>query len=613
MIAGLFVRSGRREELSPAAVDGMATRLGVEPLTSARSASVLFAGDGACAGTRGYVSWVADLDLTNAEDLRSRFAVELSDRLVPALYERRGRDFVHELRGGFAIALHDAERNIMLLAVDHFGIRRLFYAATAEHVAFASRATVLGAAPGVDMSLDPAAIYRYLNFGYIPAPHSAYRGVRRLAPGHRVVAERTDVRATAYWDLTFTEQHIPLRAAAEAKYQATEQAVARCLGGVAMKETGAFLSGGTDSSTVVGLMSRLTGEKVNTFSIGFGEQRYNELEYAAITAEHFKAAAHTHIVTPAEAFEVLPRVVEAYDEPFANDSAIGTYCCARVAADAGITRLLAGDGGDEIFGGNDRYRTDAIFGLYSRIPHVVRRRVIEPLLTRMPRRDAGLVGRARRYVTRASMPNPQRFYSYEFFFHQNASTLLDSSFVSAAGGGAPFDDLSAHWRKTRGTSELNRLLYLDLKLTIGDNDLYKVTQTSQLAGVRTDFPLLDLDLVTWLAHLPASYKVRGLEKRHLFKRTFRGLLPSATLTKRKHGFGVPVSDWLRSDAMFKELAKDVLLGGSPRTAQWFSPGAVERLFSLHGSDATSYYGSLLWTVLMLELWHREHAQQGRPS
>jgi asparagine synthase (glutamine-hydrolysing) len=612
MIGGLFARGGP-VDVTRALALAVASRAGAVPrVVASQGSSAFFGGRGISAGTRAGVAWVADLDLTNADDLRTRFGFDSVDDVVPVLYERRGREFVHELRGGFALAIHDQQGDVLLLAVDHFGIRRLFYSATNGRLAFASRASALGAAPGVDMTVDPAAIYRYLNFGFVPAPHSAYRGVRRLPPGHRLVADRTGVRAAPYWNLTFTEDPIPLRAAAEATYRTTEQAVSRCLGRAAMKETGAFLSGGTDSSTVVGLMSKLTGEKVNTFSIGFGEKRYDELEYAAITAGHFAAAAHTHIVTPEEAFEVLPRLVDVYDEPFANDSAIGTYWCARLAADTGITRLLAGDGGDEIFGGNERYRTDAIFGFYGRIPPVIRQRLIEPALTFIGPRNGGVLGRAQRYVRRASTPNPDRFYSYEFFFGQNASDLLDPAFVAAAGSGAPLEDLAAHWRRTRGCGELNRLLYLDLKLTIGDNDLYKVTETSQLAGVRVGFPLLDLDLVTWLAHLPASYKLRGLEKRYLFKRAFRQLLPAATLKKRKHGFGVPVATWLRSDTRFHELAKDMLLGAASRTSRYFLPGAVERLFASHANDGTSYYGSLLWTVLMLELWQRRHAE-GRVS
>jgi asparagine synthase (glutamine-hydrolysing) len=167
-----------------------------------------------------------------------------------------------------------------------------------------------------------------------------------------------------------------------------------------------------------------------------------------------------------------------------------------------------------------------------------------------------------------------------------------------------------HFRRRGDASELNRLLYLDLKLTIGDNDLLKVTRTAELAGVAVRFPLLDLALVDFTGTLPTEFKVRGLEKRHLFKRAFRTLLPSETLAKRKHGFGVPTAEWLRSHSGFRELARDTLLSARARGRGYFQPGAVEGLFTLHASDSTAFYGDILWSLLMLELWHRRHADPG---
>jgi asparagine synthase (glutamine-hydrolysing) len=346
---------------------------------------------------------------------------------------------------------------------------------------------------------------------------------------------------------------------------------------------------------------------VNAFSIGFADDGYNELPYAELAARHFDANHYTHVIHATEALDLLPRLVEAYDEPFGNDSMIGTALCAKLAADCGMKRLLAGDGGDEIFGGNERYRMEAILGLYHRIPGPVRRAVVEPALFACPDGGGSIVGRAQRYVRRSNIPNPRRFYSYEFYFGQQADEFLAPDFVAEAGATAPFDVLDAHWGQCAGAAELNRLLYLDMKLTIGDNDLYKVTRTAELAGMQVAFPMLDLPLVEFMATVPARDKVRGFEKRYLFKRAFRRLLPAATLSKRKHGFGVPTSAWLRSDPGFRALAHDVLLSGSARTAAWFRPGAVERLFQLHRDDATSFYGGHLWKLLMLELWHRGQA------
>ena len=558
---------------------------------------------------RGRVRVVADLDLTSLHDVPGMRTEEPAQALAD-LYEREGPHGVRHLRAGFAVLVWDEEKRILVLAVDHVGIRRLYYAVDGRQASFASRASALLAVPGVDGSVNPTVVFQYLNFGYVPAPASIHRGIHRVPPGHLVTISDRGVVLEKYWDVTFTEARVaPVTAAAEI-YRRTEQSVARLISSAPIKETGAFLSGGTDSSTVVGLMTRLTGERINAFSIGFGEKRYDELGYAEVTARHFGAALHSHTIAPAEALQVLPCLVESYDEPFGNDSAIGTFCCARLAEQCGMKRLLAGDGGDEIFGGNERYRTDAIFARYHRIPSVLRQTMVEPLLRALPGSDGSLVDWARRYVHRANIPNPYRFYSYGFFFMHEGAELLAPDFLAAAGQAAPHDVVDGHWRHAAADAELNRLLYLDLKLTIGDNDLHKVNRTAELAGVQVAFPMLDLPLVEFMATLPARYKVRGLDKRYLFKRAFSELLAPATLNKRKHGFGVPVSVWLRENRGFADLARDTLLAASARIRPWFRPGALEHLFRLHAGDVTPYYGSILWTVLMLELWHRHHASAG---
>ncbi|HXH83276.1 MAG TPA: asparagine synthase-related protein, partial [Candidatus Tectomicrobia bacterium] len=290
--------------------------------------------------------------------------------------------------------------------------------------------------------------------------------------------------------------------------------------------------------------------------------------------------------------------------PFGNNSAIGTYLCARLARETGVSRLLAGDGGDEIFGGNERYRTDRVFARYHAVPRPVRRRVIEPVLSLWPAALGGPLARAQRYVRRASIPNPRRFYSYSFFFAGEGRRLLAPEWLAGLDPEAPWGVVERHFAEPRASSELNRLLYLDLKLAIADNDLLKVVRTADAAGVRVRFPLLDVPLVELAATFPCDLKVRRLEKRYVFKRAFQGLLPPEVLAKTKHGFGVPTALWLKSHRGFRELARDTLLSGAARQRGLFRPGALEELFALHARDATAYYGDVLWTVLMLELWQR---------
>jgi len=549
---------------------------------------------------------VADLDLVNLEDLPGIADGAAPGACLRGLHSQLGTGFATRLRGAFAIAIWDASRRRLALVADRFGFKRMYYAVTDNGVAFGSRAGSPLALPGCSTDVDPGAVYAYLNFGTVPAPQSIYRVVRRLAPGEMLVWEDGRVTVSQYWDLSYSERALGQVAAARATYGQTEKAMRQTLSGLEPKHTGAFLSGGTDSSTIVGLMSRLTGERVHAFSIGFQEARYNELEYAELAARHFDAAHYTRIVTADEALAHLPDIVAAYDEPFGNNSALPTYLCARLARETGMKVLLAGDGGDEIFGGNERYRRESILARYYRIPPFVRRGLVEPMVRLFPAEAPGLAGKARRYVERASLPNPDRFYSTEFFVSQHRNQVLHPDFLASTVADAPIQVARRHFEAPTGAAELNRLLHVDLKITLGDNDLFKVARTAEAAGIGVRFPLLDHSLVEFMAGLPTSYKVRGGEKRYIFKEAFGTLLPEPILAKVKHGFGLPTSDWLKRHQGFRELGRETLLSSRARQRGYFAPGAVEELFRLHEADHTPFYGDILWNILMLELWHERH-------
>lgn len=567
----------------------------------------------ACVGSDPDVWALADLELTNWPDLAALGGTPTGHPgVVSALYAQEGVQCFRRLRGGFAVALWDRRHRTLLLAVDPFGIKRLFYTTSTGATAFASRPSLLVGAPGVSGEPEPNALFAYLAFGFVPAPLSVFRNVRRLPPGHVLLAEEGRLRVEPYWDLAYTPRLWRETEAASTAYRLAQAAVASALGDATPKEIGTFLSGGTDSSAVLGLLSRLTGERISAFSIGFEEPGYDELGYAELAARHFGAAHYSRILRAAEALDLLSRLVAAFDEPFGNNSALGTLACAELARECGVGRLFAGDGGDEIFGGNERYRTDRVYARYHRIPARVRRGVIEPTLRWVPETAPAFVGRARRYVRRASLPNPQRFFSWEFFFVEEAPRLLAPEFLASVDATLPHRIIQAHYDRAAAQEELDRLLYLDLKLAIGDNDLLKVTRTAEVAGVEVRFPLLDLPLVEHTATWPANFKLRGLEKRYLFKRAFRGLLPPETLAKRKHGFGVPTAVWLRSHRGFRELGHDLLLAPNARVAAYFRPGALAELFELHDREPSPYYGDRLWSVLMLELWHRHHLEETRP-
>ena len=303
-------------------------------------------GSGIVSGRSGDATLMADVDLTNRDELPG--SPDGAD-LVQCLERFHAQDdtnFVIQLRGAFGIALWIPSRRRLVLAADRLGFRRLYYAVSNQGIAFGSRVKAPLALPGLSREIDADAVYAYLNFGTVPAPQSIYRAVRRLAPGQILVWENGRVSLHQYWDVVYSERRLDKSEAARTIYGQTAEAVRQTLTGLEAKDTGAFLSGGTDSSVVVGLMSRLTRERVQAFSIGFQEERYNELEYAELAARHFAAAHYARIVTADEALQCLPDIVEAYDEPFGNNSALPAYLCARYAREAGVRVLLAGDGGD---------------------------------------------------------------------------------------------------------------------------------------------------------------------------------------------------------------------------------------------------------------------------
>jgi asparagine synthase (glutamine-hydrolysing) len=605
-------RTGRPAWLSELA-GSLARTESLEETTFGPFAGVQVGGEGMCHRVGPVWILASDLDLVNLDDLRRLTHSDDVLKGLTSLYAREGIHGLGRLRGAFALALWDSDRRELVLAVDQVGMHRLYYAVTSDGVAFGSRPGLLRGVPTLDGEPDPTAVYCYLNFGYVPAPMSITPAIRRVDPGCVVTVRDRGVAVERYWDVSYEERSQDEAAAAHGAAQLSSEAVARALGDGTSKNTGAFLSGGTDSSTILGLMTRLTGERIHAFSIGFQERRYDELEYAERAARHFGALHHVSRVSPADALEVLPRLVDAYDDPLGNNSAIGAFLCAQLARENGMSRLLAGDGGDEIFGGNERYTTDGVFARYQRIPALLRRGLLEPALAALPEGEKTLIGRAKRYVRRANIPNPRRFYSYEFFFAQAGGDLLSRDFLSSVDPESPWRVLERHFERVRASEELNRLLYLDLKLTIGDNDLYKVTRTADQAGVEVRFPFLDLPLIEHTATWPVAFKVHRGEKRVLFKRAFGELLPTAILRKQKHGFGVPTSQWLRTHAGFVELLHDSLHHADSHVRKYFRAGALDEIVRRHAVDSTAFYGDILWNLLMLELWHRRHGPSRRAA
>lgn len=560
-----------------------------------------------------------DAELYNEEDLRGLAEAPeaapgaATAALLAGLYRRFDSGLFEKLRGNFSIVLWDRRQRRLLAAVDEFAIHSLVYYQNPRVVLVASRIEALLASGEVPRDVNPGAIANYLNYTVNLAPNTIFQGVERLLPGTFLEVSEKGVACRRYWDMSYP---IDERSSEEELSRRLESVVEEA---VRLRSTdrefnrlGAFLSGGTDSSTVVGMMGRLQLGRVKTFSIGFDEERFNELEYARITARKFAADHHEYLVTAADCAAALPDMVRYFDEPYGNSSAIPTYFCARLAAQNGVNVLLAGDGGDELFAGNERYLSDRLFAAYHKIPGFLRKGLVEPTLAAIPIRR-GPIRTARSYIRRCNQRHPERFFTYALLLDNPLTEIFEPDFLGALGGYSVLERPTYYYQEGPASDPLNRLLYLDVKITLADNDLLKVTRMSEMAGIRSRFPFLDRAVAEFSGCIPAGLKLKGTQKRYLFKRAFRNLLPQEVIQKKKHGFGIPVATWMKTDPRMREIARDILFSARTYERGFIRRKFVEDLFEKHASDTTPFYGDILWMFLTMELWFRQFVDEARKA
>ena len=526
---------------------------------------------------------------------------EVCRRLADSFRER-GAEALSSLEGDFTVALVDPARGELTLAIDRTGTRNLVYRQEADALVFAANLDALAAHPCVSQRIDPQGIYDYLYFHMIPGPSTVFAGSRRLPAGHFVNARAGAVVERPYWQMRFDEQ-----------VRGDERELAREFRGIVERAVGAaasgavcgtFLSGGTDSSTITGFLSRLAGGPVDSFSIGFDARGYDEMAYARIAAQRFGTRHHEYYVTPTDVADALPMIAAEYDQPFGNASAVPTFYCAKLAREHGITRMLGGDGGDELFGGNARYARQQVFAVYDHIPAGLRRSLIEPIAQSALARRLPLVRKGASYVEQARQPMPARYESYNLLERMGPENVFTPDFLAAIDREQPLSHMSQVWNEAHARTLINRMLALDLKYTLADNDLPKVTRMCDRAGVDVAFPLLDQSVVDFSARLAPSLKLRRGQLRYFFKKALRDFLPDEIIRKTKHGFGLPAGPWIASDPRLRSFAGDALhsLGkrGIVRTA------FLDDLVGSRIREHAGYYGTMVWILVMLELWFATH-------
>jgi len=537
-----------------------------------------------------------DALIRKGHSFRSRSDTEV----IVHLYEDLGPEALRALRGMFALAIWDANHRQLLLARDRLGKKPLFYFAGPSSFAFASELQSLLEDPSVPRVPDLEAIRYYLTYRYVPSPYSAFQGIRKLPPAHYLLLKDGQLRLNRYWTLHYAEKsHEPEEVLSERLRGSLEEAVRlRMISDVPI---GAFLSGGLDSSAVVALMSRLSGAPVKTFSIGFEEDAFSELPYARSIARRFGTDHHEFVVKP-DAVSILPLLVRHFGEPFADSTAVPQYYLSKLAREH-VTVVLAGDGGDEAFGGYDRYVAILVARPTDRIPSPLRNGLAGVIrrLSRFPLSTPFLL-RTSRFL-RALSDDPQRRYArwVSHFDLQQQAVLFSSAFLKHVRGVDPERLVLDVYQQTDATHLLDATLDVDVRTYLPDDLLVKVDITSMANSLEVRAPLLDHPLMEMAASLPPSLKIQGLEKKYLLKRAMADLLPVEILNRPKQGFIVPIDHWFRHD--LAEMAYDTLLDPRSLGRGYFRPEVVRRLLDEHVRGVQNFHRQL-WNLLMLELWHR---------
>ncbi|HEY6939995.1 asparagine synthase C-terminal domain-containing protein [Dokdonella sp.] len=508
-------------------------------------------------------------------------------------------------RGRFAQVAWSANGRRAVALTDHFSTLPLYALELDGTVMLASDLRLILASPLCRREIDPLAIYHYLNFAYVPAPSTICMGVQRLAPGTRYAWDGGRGRSTRYWLPEYAED---LRGDdARLARDLREQIVASVhdYRPSDARGWGCFLSGGTDSSSIVSILASEKPEaKVRSFSIGFAEAGYDELGYAELVARTVGAEPYTARVGSGEAVALLERVVDAWDQPFGDASAVPTLACAALAATQSVDTLLAGDGGDEIYGGNERYAKDRVMEAFYGLPAPLK--ALARGIGRVAGRSSShFLNRIDNFTRRASLPNPDRFYTDDSFGSDDYDELLSPGFRARVPRDASLEFMRSVYALGGDAGPLHRIMRLDLQMAIAQNDLYKVHGACRAHGISARYPYLDPRLVAYTGRLPPSYKVRGTTKRYLFKQAMAGILPDDVLRKKKQGFGLPVAVWLRNDAAFQGFVRDVLFDPRTLARGLFERAFVERLLAEHARGRWDHSRGI-WQLVVLELWLRRH-------
>jgi asparagine synthase (glutamine-hydrolysing) len=544
------------------------------------------------------------------EDLLKRghhFSTHSDTEVIVHLYEEMGADCVTRLRGMFAFALYDERRGRLLMARDRLGKKPLHYALQSgavhdQRLLFGSEIkSILTVAPDL-ATVNNQALLQYMYFGYIPDPLTAFTAIQKLPAGHLLEFANGKIDVRQYWDLPQYGTHPPRSEEAcleEMEHRLAEAVRIRLISDVPL---GALLSGGTDSSTVVALMARASAKPVKTFAIGFRDQDFNEAAYARMVADKFGTDHHELIVEP-DVLETVEMLTASLEEPFGDSSMLPTYyvsCLARKH----VTVALSGDGGDEIFGGYERYGIHLRRRAFERIPNWARRFYRERIYPRLPDDMRG-----KKFSYNVSLPWRERYVdgiSFVPSFEREMPLLSDQFRAVLSESGSPEDVMYEYFDHAPAKDPVSQMLYVDTKTYMVADILTKVDRMSMATSLEVRVPILDHEFVEWATGLPVDWKIRGGKQKYILRKLAERVgVPREVLYRPKRGFALPLVHWMKHE--LKELIMTILLDPATLQRGYFEARGVRQLLDEHFRGRRDHSGRI-WRLLIFELWHRNYLE-----
>lgn len=553
-------------------------------------------------------------EIYNYQELRQPFVDQgypfrshSDTEVILALYEKYGEACLQYLRGMFAFALWDTRQEKLFIARDRLGKKPLKYYVSDNEIVFASELKALFADPVVPRQVDERAIYHYLSFQYVPGPLTGFQGIAKLPPAHYLVAHKGKVDVKRYWQLSYAHQvQRPEEEWTELIRRELRESVRLRM--IADVPLGAFLSGGVDSSAVVAMMAEQSSRPVKTFSIGFPEASHNELEYARMIAQRF-GTDHTEFIVEPKALEVLPKLIHHYEEPYADSSAVPTYYVSQLTRQH-VTVVLNGDGGDENFAGYGRYQIHQFASAYDRVPAFLREGLIRPGAGWLAKiLKTTLTDRANRFAMSMAQGPARRYLDYICYFNEaEKHQLLNQEYLRRLANEDSRRIVEGWFAQVDGLRPIDQALAVDIMSYLPDDLLVKVDIASMAVSLEGRSPLLDHRLMEMAATIPSSLKIRGREKKYIFKKALSGILPDDVLYRPKMGFGVPIEHWFRHE--LKDYIRDQLLSSRMADRGLFNMDHVRRYIDEHQHTRVNH-AHRLWALLTLELWFQEYIDAPR--